>query len=72
MVKKNKMEKHWERRYGEEEIETFESHLEENQESYHWKLQSMQENIILLIINHYFDLHQLALFIGFSKKSKAY
>ena len=51
MVKKNKMEKHWERRYGEEEIETFESHLEENQESYHWKLQSMQENVILLIIN---------------------
>ena len=29
MVKKNKMEKHWERRYGEEEIETFEN-LEEN------------------------------------------
>ena len=51
MVKKNKMEKHWERRYGEEEIETFEFHVEENQESYHWKLQSMQENIILLIIN---------------------
>ena len=26
MVKKNKIKKHWERRYEEEEIETFESH----------------------------------------------
>ena len=39
-------------------------------ESRHWKLQSLQENIILLVINQYFGLQQLALFIDFFKKSK--